>query len=65
MRFPSVRLPPREAARQRHPHATARNGTRSHNRYCCVIRFEGETIAEVRAYLDSALVQKVIDENNG
>ena len=33
-------------------HATARNGMRFDNRYCRVIRFEGDTIAEVRAYLD-------------
>jgi ketosteroid isomerase-like protein len=46
-------------------HATARNGMRFDNRYCWVIRFDGETIVEVRAYLDSALVQKLIDENDG
>ena len=33
------------------------------NRYCWVIRFKAEMIVEVRAYLDSALVQKLIDEN--
>jgi ketosteroid isomerase-like protein len=53
------------AAVELRSHATARNGMRFDNRYCWVIRFEGETIAEVRAYLDSALVQKVIDENEG
>jgi ketosteroid isomerase-like protein len=46
-------------------HATARNGMRFDNRYCWVVRFDGETIVEVRAYLDSALVQKLIDENDG
>ena len=46
-------------------HATARNGMRFDNQYCWVIRFEGETIVEVRAYLDSALVQQLIDENDG
>ena len=35
------------------------------NRYCWVMRFDGETIVEVRAYLDSALVQKLIDDNKG
>lgn len=39
------------------------SGMRFDNRYCWVIRFAGETIVEVRAYLDSALVQKLIDEN--
>jgi uncharacterized protein len=44
-------------------HAIAKNGMRFDNRYCWVTRFDGETIVEVRAYLDSALVQKLIDEN--
>ena len=44
-------------------HAIAKNGMRFDNRYCWVTRFDGETIIEVRAYLDSALVQKLIDEN--
>jgi ketosteroid isomerase-like protein len=35
------------------------------NRYCWVIRFEDNTIVEVRAYLDSALVQKLIAETGG
>ncbi len=43
--------------------AVARNGLRFDNRYCWVVRFEDETIVEVRAYLDSALVQRLIDEN--
>jgi ketosteroid isomerase-like protein len=45
--------------------ATARNGLRFDNRYCWITRWSGETIVEVRAYLDSALVQRVIDENEG
>ncbi len=44
-------------------HATAKNGMRFDNRYCWVMRFADEMIVEVRAYLDSALVQKLIDEN--
>lgn len=44
-------------------HATARNGMRFDNRYCWVMRFKDERIVEVRAYLDSALVQRLIDEN--
>jgi ketosteroid isomerase-like protein len=46
-------------------HATARNGMRFDNRYCWVMRFAGHTIVEVRAYLDSALVQRLIDGNPG
>lgn len=46
-------------------HATARNGMRFDNRYCWVLRFKDGKIVEVRAYLDSALVQRLIDENQG
>ena len=46
-------------------HATALNGMRFDNRYCWVVRFADERIVEVRAYLDSALVQKLIDDNHG
>jgi uncharacterized protein len=46
-------------------HATAITGMRFDNRYCWVIRFKEGTIVEVRAYLDSALVQKLIDETGG
>lgn len=46
-------------------HATATNGMRFDNHYCWVVRFEDVEIVEVRAYLDSALVQKLIDENHG
>jgi uncharacterized protein len=43
--------------------ATAKNGLRFDNRYCWVCRFAGDTIVEVRAYLDSALVARLFDEN--
>jgi uncharacterized protein len=43
--------------------STALNGKPFDNRYCWVTRFSDGTIVEVRAYLDSALVQRVIDEN--
>ncbi len=43
--------------------STALNGKPFDNRYCWVARFSNGTIVEVRAYLDSALVQRVIDEN--
>jgi uncharacterized protein len=43
--------------------ATAKNGMRFDNRYCWVCRFDGGKIVEVRAYLDSALVQRLFDDN--
>ena len=43
--------------------AVARNGLPFDNRYCWLTRFAGGKIVEVRAYLDSALVQRVLDEN--
>jgi uncharacterized protein len=41
----------------------ARNGSPFRNRYCWICRFDQGNIVEVRAYLDSALVQKLLDEN--
>jgi ketosteroid isomerase-like protein len=46
-----------------HSLATARNGLRFDNRYCWVCRFSDGKITEVRAYLDSALVARLIEEN--
>lgn len=43
--------------------STALNGKPFNNTYCWVVYFQDEVIVEVRAYVDSALVQKVIDEN--
>jgi uncharacterized protein len=43
--------------------ATAKSGTKFANEYCWVCRFEGEKIVQVRAYLDSALVKRVLEEN--
>ncbi|BCH31098.1 hypothetical protein MesoLjLc_30280 [Mesorhizobium sp. L-8-10] len=43
--------------------ATARNGMRFDNHYCWVVRFDGGTVVEVRAYLDSALVAELFREN--
>ncbi|MBR1123251.1 nuclear transport factor 2 family protein [Bradyrhizobium lablabi] len=43
--------------------ATGKNGLRFDNRYCWVVRFDGGKIVEVRAYLDSAMVQRLFDEN--
>jgi uncharacterized protein len=46
-----------------HSLATAKNGFRFDNRYCWVCRFSGDKIVEVRAYLDSALVARLFQEN--
>ena len=43
--------------------STALDGKPFDNRYCWIVRFSEGTIVEVRAYLDSALVQRFIDEN--
>jgi len=46
-----------------HSLATAKNGLRFDNRYCWVCRFAEDKIVEVRAYLDSALVARLFEEN--
>ena len=52
-----------EAAVEMESLSVAKNGRPFNNTYCWVVRFlEGE-IVEVRAYVDSALVQLVLDEN--
>jgi uncharacterized protein len=43
--------------------STALNGKPFNNRYCWVARFSNGNIVEARAYLDSALIQQLIDEN--
>jgi ketosteroid isomerase-like protein len=43
--------------------AAAKNGMRFDNKYCWVMRFADNKIVEVRAYLDSAMVQQLFDEN--
>src|SRR5919107_1730765 len=43
--------------------STALNGKPFNNRYCWIVRFSDGTLVEVRAYLDSALVERLIDEN--
>jgi uncharacterized protein len=43
--------------------ATARNGLRFDNRYCWVVYFRDGVIVRVRAYLDSALVARLFEEN--
>jgi uncharacterized protein len=44
--------------------STAKNGKPFNNVYCWVVDFDdNQIITTVRAYVDSALVQRVIDEN--
>jgi uncharacterized protein len=43
--------------------ATAKSGSDFANEYCWVCRFENDKIVQVRAYLDSALVKRIIEEN--
>lgn len=43
--------------------STALNGTPFNNTYCWVCRFQNGLITEVRAYLDSALVARILREN--
>jgi len=52
-----------QAVVELHSLATAKNGLRFDNRYCWVCRFANNTIVEVRAYLDSALVARLFAEN--
>jgi uncharacterized protein len=43
--------------------STALNGKPFNNTYSWIVRFENKTVVEVRAYVDSALVQRILDEN--
>lgn len=43
--------------------STANNGKPFNNTYCWIVQFENDAIVKVRAYVESALVQRVIDEN--
>jgi ketosteroid isomerase-like protein len=43
--------------------ATAKNGMRFDNRYCWIVTFKREIIVRVRAYLDSAMVTHLFEEN--
>jgi ketosteroid isomerase-like protein len=42
--------------------ATAKSGLRFDNRYCWIVDFDDLHILRVRAYLDSALVAKLFEE---
>jgi uncharacterized protein len=46
-----------------HSLATAKNGMRFDNRYCGVVYFRDGVIVRVRAYLDSAMVARLFQEN--
>ena len=52
-----------EAVVELHSLATAKNGLRFDNRYCWVVYFRDGVIVRVRAYLDSAMVARLFDEN--
>ena len=52
-----------QAVVELHSLATARNGMRFDNHYCWVVYFRDETIVRVRAYLDSAMVARLFEEN--
>jgi uncharacterized protein len=52
-----------EAAVELHSLATAKNGMRFDNRYCWVVYFQDGVIVRVRAYLDSAMVARLFEEN--
>ena len=52
-----------EAVVELHSLATAKNGMRFDNRYCWVVYFRAGLIVRVRAYLDSAMVARLFEEN--
>jgi len=52
-----------EAVVELHSLATAKNGMRFDNRYCWVVYFVDGIIVRVRAYLDSAMVARLFEEN--
>jgi uncharacterized protein len=52
-----------QAVVELHSLATAKNGMRFDNRYCWVVDFRDGLIVRVRAYLDSAMVARLFQEN--
>jgi len=52
-----------QAVVELHSLATAKNGMRFDNRYCWVVYFQVAVIVRVRAYLDSAMVARLFEEN--
>jgi len=52
-----------QAVVELHSLATAKNGMRFDNRYGWVVYFRNGVIVRVRAYLDSAMVARLFEEN--
>jgi hypothetical protein len=52
-----------QAVVELHSLATAKNGMRFDNRYCWIVYFENGVIVRIRAYLDSAMVARLFEEN--
>jgi ketosteroid isomerase-like protein len=52
-----------QAVVELHSMGTARNGMRFDNRYCWVVYFQYGVIVRIRAYLDSAMVARLFEEN--
>jgi hypothetical protein len=52
-----------QAVVELHSLATAKNGMRFDNRYCRVVEFQDGLMVRVRAYLDSAMVTRLFQEN--
>lgn len=52
-----------QAVVELHSLATAMNGMRFDNHYCWVVYFQDGVIVRVRAYLDSAMVTRLFEEN--
>ena len=53
-----------QATVELHSLATARNGMRFDNYYCWVVLFLVDKIVRVRAYLDSAMVARLFEQNS-
>jgi uncharacterized protein len=58
-----VLLEGNQAAVEFHSLETAKNGMRFDNYHCWIVYFQGESIVRVRAYLDSAMVTRLFEEN--
>ena len=52
-----------QAVVELHSLATAKNGMRFDNRYCWVVYFRNAVIVRIRAYVDSAMVTRLFEEN--
>ena len=59
----NVKVQDDQAAVELHSLATAANGMRFDNRYCWIVYFDNDVIVRVRAYLDSAMVARLFEEN--